>query len=288
MFPQTVADTPGISLEEATAAREASMSISPDCIPARPNTRIRDVKLRDGVSLRSRPAAASDSVDHEAEKRLDEHIGTSPHQRLSGEDKASVLDVQLSAPYVAHGVTPEEAYLILKKAPETLKTSSSSALSRQRPSTGDDSRLGQPNITILEGLRGADEPPITPETQAEMVRRIISLENASASASRAWNKARIKGMLGKHAMDSGSSAVQAGLFTLKIQSMQEHLEQCRGKDVSTKRALVAWISKRMKILKYLRRKVFVPGSRFLTLSKNIKEFVQTCEVIGVDPDTIRV
>lgn len=87
------------------------------------------------------------------------------------------------------------------------------------------------------------------------VERIISLDNASAREKTAFDKARLVAVFGKHVLDSGSSAVQAALFTLKIKNMEGQLERSRGKDVSTKRALIGWYSKRVKILKYLRRKV---------------------------------
>jgi small subunit ribosomal protein S15 len=142
-----------------------------------------------------------------------------------------VLQIQESGPYVAHGVTSSEAYAVLKTAPDVLASHS----------------------TLVE----SDPAAVSPSQQAEMVRRIISLENSSASAVHSFNKIRVMSMFGKHSTDSGSSSVQAALFTLKIKNMTEHLARGGGKDVGTKRALVTWMSKRVKILKYLRRKVCV-------------------------------
>lgn len=87
-----------------------------------------------------------------------------------------------------------------------------------------------------------------------MVRRIIGLENASASQVTKFNRQRLQALFGQHVLDTGSSEVQAALATLKIQSMLDHLETAK-KDTTTKRALQIWQSKRERVLKYLKRKV---------------------------------
>ena len=65
----------------------------------------------------------------------------------------------------------------------------------------------------------------------------------------------------------------AAIFSLKIRRFLEHLVQNRH-DQSMIRSLQLYMDKRTKILKYLRR-------------KNLPRFVQTCELIGVDPNAIR-
>ncbi|KND03291.1 ribosomal protein S15 [Spizellomyces punctatus DAOM BR117] len=150
-----------------------------------------------------------------------------------------------SGPYYAHGLTPSEAELLFVDAPRLAKTS-------------------------LKGQLSADMA----EPKAEMLRRILSLENANRSQITKFNTERCVQLFGRMPHDTGSPEVQAAIFTVRIQAMTDHLKSHR-KDVSTKRQLEKWVSKRMKILKYLRR-------------TDLPKFVETCKAIGVVPDTIRV
>lgn len=138
--------------------------------------------------------------------------------------KAYPPEPQAKGPYLAHNITQAEANRVLE--------------------------------TLASKIPVESEADTTPVEQANQVARIISLDNASAPNLDAFNRARLVGLFGKHAMDTGSSAVQAALFTLKINSIKKHLEKNK-KDISTKRSLFKWESKRVKILKYLKRKVCV-------------------------------
>jgi ribosomal protein S15P/S13E len=114
----------------------------------------------------------------------------------------------------------------------------------------------------------------------EMVRRIVSLENASAKEVRKWNVKRVMDVLGRKMFDTGSPESQSmllymsyivskmlfihcylsigknvvGVMTVKVKAMMDHLEYNK-KDMSSKRRLQALLAKRLKMLKYLRRKV---------------------------------
>jgi ribosomal protein S15P/S13E len=54
--------------------------------------------------------------------------------------------------------------------------------------------------------------------------------------------------------------------------MLEHLKTNK-KDSPVKKALQKWQSKRLKMLKYLKR-------------TDLEKFVGTCKVVGIDPDSI--
>ncbi|KAJ3013843.1 hypothetical protein HKX48_005494 [Thoreauomyces humboldtii] len=114
----------------------------------------------------------------------------------------------------------------------------------------------------------------TSAAQAEMVRRILSLENGNQKQINKYNTDRCVQMFGRAPTDTGSPEVQAAVFTVRIKAIEDHLSTHK-KDMSTKRQLEKWVSKRMKILKYLRR-------------TNLQKFVETCQALGVDPDVIRV
>ncbi|KAH6565032.1 hypothetical protein BASA60_010050 [Batrachochytrium salamandrivorans] len=147
-------------------------------------------------------------------------------------------------PFYRYGLTPSDVKAILSDTPKTL---------------------------LMEGAMNSSDRT---EEQAEMVRRIISLENGNESALRKFNIARSVEVFQRAPGDTGSPEVQAAIFSVRIDAINKHLSTNR-KDKSTKRQLMKWVSKRERILKYLRR-------------KNIATFVKTCQSIGVDPDTIRV
>ena len=57
---------------------------------------------------------------------------------------------------------------------------------------------------------------------------------------------------GKSEQDSGSSEVQIAIFTHRITHLTGHL-QSKKKDVATQRALLTLVSKRKRLLNYLKR-----------------------------------
>jgi len=58
---------------------------------------------------------------------------------------------------------------------------------------------------------------------------------------------------GRQAGDTGSPEVQIAVLTRRISNLTEHL-RANKKDVSTRRGLVAMVSKRTRLLTYLKRK----------------------------------
>lgn len=66
------------------------------------------------------------------------------------------------------------------------------------------------------------------------------------------NKNRVIEVFAKHEKDTGSSEVQVALLTAKIKYLTEHLITHK-KDFSAKRSILMMISKRSKLLKYLKQ-----------------------------------
>ena len=58
-----------------------------------------------------------------------------------------------------------------------------------------------------------------------------------------------------HKNDTGSSEVQIGIFTKRIQSLTDHLKR-HDKDHHSRRGLLQMVGKRRRLLDYLRKKDF--------------------------------
>ena len=66
-------------------------------------------------------------------------------------------------------------------------------------------------------------------------------------------KAEMKQEYRLHERDTGSPEVQVALLSRRIQDLTEHL-QSHSKDFSSRRGLIAMVSKRRRLLDYLARK----------------------------------
>ncbi|TPX48820.1 hypothetical protein SeMB42_g02830 [Synchytrium endobioticum] len=155
----------------------------------------------------------------------------------------------LKPPFYAYNLTPSDITLLLKETP----------LATELYDKGLECRT-VPNRSSLS-------------ERAEMVRRLISLDNANSKSLKQFNVKRCIEMFGKHVGDCGSADVQAAIFTVRIHAMEEHLKGEGKKDMASKRQLQVWKSKRVGILRYLRR-------------TDLERFVQTCRLIGVEPDSV--
>ena len=130
------------------------------------------------------------------------------------------------APFYRFGLAPKEIQFLLQNTVESMKANS----------YGDD--VSQRH-----------------DQQAEMLRRIMSLDNGSQGDVKKFNKMRIMEIFKRHDQDTGSSEVQVAAMTVRILAIKEHLSKFK-KDISTKRRLQALVSRRDGMLKYLRRKVY--------------------------------
>jgi len=71
-----------------------------------------------------------------------------------------------------------------------------------------------------------------------------------------------------HSGDTGSPEVQVAILTWKITNLQKHLQENK-KDNNSRRGLLKIVSKRRRIMKYLRDK---DKDRFIALEAKIKEY----------------
>lgn len=66
-------------------------------------------------------------------------------------------------------------------------------------------------------------------------------------------KSRIAGEFAKHEKDTGSAEVQAAILSRQIDELTAHLKK-NPKDNHSRRGLLKMVSRRRKLLEYLRRK----------------------------------
>ncbi|KAJ3231740.1 ribosomal protein S15 [Chytriomyces hyalinus] len=187
--------------------------------------------------------------------------------------KLSLNESETAVPGFAYGITAAEAKLVLLDAPIHLsalaaKTGKNDAYDASTPTLSSSMKPLAPTASTST----AATKNLEPAEMAELVRRQITLENASHKEITKFNVARMLQLFGRSEFDTGSSEAQAAVLTVKVNAMREHLETFR-KDMSTKRRLQAVLAKRATVLKYLRR-------------KNLAKFVVTCRALGIEPETI--
>ncbi|KAI8616159.1 hypothetical protein BC830DRAFT_1119307 [Chytriomyces sp. MP71] len=164
-------------------------------------------------------------------------------------------------PSFAYGVTAAEAKTVLLDAPKHLEDLAAKV-----------GKGGAYDAGALNSSATNSNGSVPPLEVAELVRRQLSLDNASSKEIHKFNRQRVIDMFGRTGHDTGSSEVQAAVLTVKVDAMRAHVEKMP-KDKSSKRRLQAILSKRAGLLKYLRR-------------KDLPKFVITCRALGVDPETI--
>lgn len=148
-------------------------------------------------------------------------------------EKSKTISVQSEKPYYQFNITPTEADYVFKHMPEISQST-------------------------------------TPVQTNEIVEKLLSLENASQPEINRFNKQRVIKLLERRDGDTGSSEVQAAVFTVRIMTIEQHLQQQGNKnDKKAKMMLDIYSHKRRKILKYLKR-------------TDLPRFVETCKVLGID------
>ncbi|WP_367677721.1 30S ribosomal protein S15 [Buchnera aphidicola] len=80
------------------------------------------------------------------------------------------------------------------------------------------------------------------------------------------NKKSIITKYGKNVLDSGNITVQIALLTYKINDLQNHF-LIHKKDFSSRKGLLKMVSKRRKLLKYMRKKSV---SEYNSIIKDLK------------------
>ncbi|KAJ1999160.1 hypothetical protein GGI04_004690 [Coemansia thaxteri] len=88
--------------------------------------------------------------------------------------------------------------------------------------------------------------------QADIVRRVVSLDNANSKAIMHYNIGKAVETFGRSEDDSGSPEVQAAVWTVRINNLEDHLRG-HNKDHHNRRSYTKLLHKRAKMLKYLKR-----------------------------------
>ncbi|ORY43110.1 hypothetical protein BCR33DRAFT_717844 [Rhizoclosmatium globosum] len=264
LLPQIVPHSLAQSLAAAKAASETASETT-----ATPNASLDSTAAQPTQSsVRNWKRTTIQGAQIERQAARDTTEGITEETVSSIEDAVKNLSVssQAAGPAFAYGVNAKDAKTVLIDAPKHLLDIASkvgaynsydAVVADKSAPTGSSSK----------------NPIIEPTEMAELLRRQISLENASAKEINKFNTKRVMEIFARKAFDTGSSEVQAAVFTIKINAMQNHIAQYK-KDKSSKRQLQAILSKRAAVLKYLRR-------------KDLPKFVETCRALGVEPDTIR-
>lgn len=99
------------------------------------------------------------------------------------------------------------------------------------------------------------------------VKKVVSPKKTTPVAMDA-EKQEIINKFSTHPGDTGSPEVQVAILTWKIVNLQKHLTENQ-KDNHSRRGLLKIVSKRRRIMKYLRDK---DEKRFVTLEGKIKEY----------------
>lgn len=107
------------------------------------------------------------------------------------------------------------------------------------------------------GLKSADL-----EDKDEMIRRSFQLKNASKAEVRKNDVALAIKQFERFEGDTGSSEVQIGVLTIKINALSEHMRTHK-KDFHSRHGLDKLVSKRRRLLQYLRGKNFETYKRVL-------------------------
>ncbi|KAJ3072854.1 30S ribosomal protein S15 [Podochytrium sp. JEL0797] len=191
-----------------------------------------------------------------------------PKDTIQQIEEAVIKNSPATAPGFAYGITAPEAKTVLLDAPHYLAD-----LAERTGAHGAYDSISPSSTTAESSTAGAPKTSIEPAEMAELLRRQISMDNASSQQINKWNTKRVVEIFGRREFDTGSSEVQAAVHTVKINAMQQHLEKYK-KDKSSKRQLQAILSKRATVLKYLRR-------------TDLAKFIVTCRALGIEPDTIR-
>lgn len=109
---------------------------------------------------------------------------------------------------------------------------------------------------LPEDLRGQYRYGITPEEAAKLhpkLRRVLSLKNAKGSEINAFRVRKYIEEFGYHVADTGNSAVQVAILTLRINNL---LERCKKHvtDRHNKFRLNLLIQRRKALLKHLKKR----------------------------------
>ncbi|KAJ2492724.1 hypothetical protein IWW37_001170 [Coemansia sp. RSA 2050] len=156
--------------------------------------------------------------------------GGSALLQQAGGEGASVIRREANSGHFACHVRPEEVKLVTEVAPKAM--------------VGSDFRF---SLQVMPEMAEKSA-----QIQADIVRRVVSLDNANSSAIMHYNIGNAVKTFGRSDGDSGSPEVQAAVWTVRINNLEDHLRG-HNKDHHNRRAYTKLLHKRAKMLRYLKR-----------------------------------
>ncbi|KAJ1987078.1 hypothetical protein H4R33_003031 [Dimargaris cristalligena] len=109
-----------------------------------------------------------------------------------------------------------------------------------------------PQVKLTHSKLANEDDTWAARTAAENVAKVLSLENAGSPEITKWNKQLAVRTFGRKEHDTGSSEVQAAIWTIRINNLKLHLLK-NPKDKYNCRRYIMLQHKRAKILRYLKR-----------------------------------
>ncbi|CAM9972723.1 unnamed protein product [Discosporangium mesarthrocarpum] len=98
---------------------------------------------------------------------------------------------------------------------------------------------------------------VTPNMQInDAVKRVLSLDNCSRAQKIKCEKQRVVEQTQERPGDTGSPEVQIAALTVSIKALHEHISVHHPKDHASKRSYTVLVTRRRKMLQYLKRKDF--------------------------------
>eukprot|EP00941_MAST-03F_sp_MAST-3F-sp1_P000869 g869.t1 len=155
---------------------------------------------------------------------------------------------------------------------------SSSSVSAPSPTSSESHRFTIPEELVNAQKTTPDRSflvnldPIGIEDVSEMMMRTVDVNNASQPEVNKYNIHQAIKKFQRFPGDTGSSEVQIAVLTEKIMYMEDHLRANR-QDKHSRRGLVAMVSKRNRLMKYLRKKDFATYKEVL-YQLNLKDVIR--------------
>ncbi|BGP45330.1 hypothetical protein JCM10450v2_001148 [Rhodotorula kratochvilovae] len=125
------------------------------------------------------------------------------------------------------------------------------------------------DAVLLERFERASDAE---DRKRDALMRIVDLRNADSKGIEVENTRRIVATFGRTPGDTASPEVQAAILTMRIRSLSAHLISSP-RDVQNRQALRLLISRRAKVLKYLR-------------AVSVPRYEECLESIGIEPRAV--
>ncbi|KAJ1656440.1 hypothetical protein IWQ61_003997 [Dispira simplex] len=129
-----------------------------------------------------------------------------------------------------------------------------------------------PSTKTAHGRVVAEDEQERSREGAQQLHKVMALHNAGSKEILKWNKQLAVRTFGREENDTGSSEVQAAIWTLRINNLHDHLLQ-NPKDKYNCRRYIMLQHKRAKILRYLKR-------------CSLERYARCLKLLGLKPEVV--